>query len=290
MLADTLARQMLFCTVRITNTSPLGTSTGTGFHFNASLDGTVSIPLIITNRHVVENATSLRFEVLHGNADLTVPKLGTRTDVTVDVDLASLPWVAHPDPQIDVVAIPARGILNTVLPASGSQPFYRSLGPNLYPSAAAEADLDAIEELTFVGYPNGWADDVHHTPIFRRAITATPLALPFGGKPTFLLDGSVFGGSSGSPVFVYNRNGYTAEGSYHVGASRLLLVGIVSATMVRQDLLPLEVSTAPHTRVAREMNLGVAYSWKSIEETVEATCLFHNIERRNVAPSTVEVS
>jgi hypothetical protein len=37
---------------------------------------------------------------------------------------------------------------------------------------------------------------------FRRGMTATPPQLDYCGRPTFLIDASVFGGSSGSPVFL----------------------------------------------------------------------------------------
>ena len=54
-------------------------------------------------------------------------------------------------------------------------PFVRLLDWNLLPTAQAVTEFDAIEELTFVGYPNGLADPVNHIPIARQAITATPL-------------------------------------------------------------------------------------------------------------------
>lgn len=272
---------MLFCTVRITNTSPAGVSTGTGFFFDAGVgddDPHVFAPLVITNKHVVEGATDLKFGMLHSNADGTGPILGNRTDVHMSVDRNSPPWVGHPDPEVDVVALMGTP-LYAALRNIGIEAFTRVLGADLFPTPEVEKDIDAIEELTFVGYPNGQADDFHHTPIVRRAITATPLALPFGGKPTFLLDGSVFGGSSGSPVFVYDKFGY-ASGDSFLLSPRLLLVGIVSATMLRPEVFELQVNSAPHVQIARNLNLGIAYSWKSIDETVEFFCATHGIARR----------
>ena len=61
--------------------------------------------------------------------------------------------------------------------------------------------LEAIEEVVLIGYPAGIRDPAHLTPIARKGITATPPAWDYGGRPTFLVDASVFHGSSGSPVF-----------------------------------------------------------------------------------------
>jgi hypothetical protein len=125
-----------------------------------------------------------------------------------------------------------------------------------------------LEEVTFIGYPNGWADEAHHTPIVRRGITATPMSLNFSAKPVYLVDGSVFGGSSGSPVFLFNEGSYPNGAGGIVLGTRLQLVGIMAATMVRNSQLPLSVSTQPHVKVAQEMNLGVAFNWQAIEETI----------------------
>ena len=46
-------------------------------------------------------------------------------------------------------------------------------------------------------------DQVNLIPITRTGMTATPLQLDYDGRPSFLIDASVFPGSSGSPVFVY---------------------------------------------------------------------------------------
>jgi hypothetical protein len=135
------------------------------------------------------------------------------------------------------------------------------------PSDATVENFDALEELVFVGYPNGHADPVHHTPIMRNAITATPLALPFGGEPTFLLDGSVFGGSSGSPVFILNWGSWTGHEGLMLG-NRIHLVGIVGSTLVRDSDIPVQVATAPFIKLSKELNLGVAYSSKAIAETI----------------------
>lgn len=79
MKADTLAKQILFSTVRITNAllGAQGTSVGTGFLFNAAPStADPIIPLLITNKHVVDSAAELRLDFLVENADSSGPELG----------------------------------------------------------------------------------------------------------------------------------------------------------------------------------------------------------------------
>ena len=124
-----------------------------------------------------------------------------------------------------------------------------------------------IDELTFIGYPDGWMDDVHGTPIVRQAITATPLMLQFEGEPTFLVDGSVFSGSSGSPVFILNRGSWTGPQGLVLG-DRILLVGIISDTGLRNTDIPVQVAKKPFVRISEELDLGSAFSAEAIAETV----------------------
>jgi V8-like Glu-specific endopeptidase len=79
--------------------------------------------------------------------------------------------------------------------------FYMKTSTNLIPFPSTSDDLDAIERIIFVGYPNGMYDRKNYTPILRQGITATPFHLDYDGLPAFLIDASVFPGSSGSPVY-----------------------------------------------------------------------------------------
>lgn len=65
-------------------------------------------------------------------------------------------------------------------------------------------DIEAInfmDDVYFVGYPTGLIDKENLTPLMRRCSFATLYENDFGGEPFFVIDGSVFPGSSGSPVF-----------------------------------------------------------------------------------------
>ena len=269
MNVDTLAKQLLFSTVRITNTELNGdVSTGTGFLFNGgtSLEPSETVAMVISNKHVIGNAARLEFDFLARNASNTGPDLSVppRKFSVGGADAQKV--IGHPDPDVDIALMP----LNEMVLAMDEQdrPFLLLLNWWHLPSAATLEKLDVIEELTFIGYPDGWMDEVHGTPIVRQAITATPLMLPFDGEPTFLVDGSVFAGSSGSPVFILNRGSWVSPTEGVVLGDRILLVGIISDTGVRESDIPVQVAKKPFVRISEELDLGFAFTAQAIAETV----------------------
>jgi len=95
-------------------------------------------------------------------------------------------------------------------------------------------DFDAIEDIVFLWYPNDIGDDINNLPVTRRGITATPFAVDFCGEKQFLIDASVFPGSSGSPVFIYKSESYSTRSGGLVVGSQLDIVGIVSPVFYRR--------------------------------------------------------
>ena len=220
------------------------------------------LPFIVTNKHVVEGATNLILNFIACKDGTNEPALGTVEDYTINDPAAA--WVGHPDEDVDVAVLPAAGILDAI----HDRICIRAIPTTQMPSEGDGIYIDVVEEITFIGYPNGHRDPAHLTPIVRRGISATPIELPFGGKPAFLVDGSVFAGSSGSPVFLLNEGFYRAGPSEVAAGNRLVLVGVVAATVLRETLLPVVVGHGPHVRLAQELNLGVVYNWHAIEQTL----------------------
>ncbi|MGW4222740.1 trypsin-like peptidase domain-containing protein [Streptomyces bauhiniae] len=275
MNVDTPGRQLLFSTVRITNVLNSGISTtGTGFLLFADLaeEGSYSA-LLVTNKHVVANSSRLAANFIRRRSDADKPDLGQGAEVTLDPN----GWVGHPDPSVDVAVVP----VSSVFQQHGHLLFTRALPMSLLATEVPSLYTDAIEEITFIGYPDGRHDPKHLTPIVRRGITATPLDLDMGGNPAFLVDGSVFGGSSGSPVFLLNEGSYRSAKGLTIG-TRIALVGIIAQTWVRGDALPIQVA-APHVKIAKELNLGVAFNSRAIKETVEAYAAAAGLTLRNTA-------
>jgi hypothetical protein len=270
-MEPTLGRKLLFTTLRLVNHGTHGSSVGTGFIFDGARSDGRSALVVVTNKHVLEHADVLEVSFIAKHATDDVPLLGQL--VTVRIGDIGAAWTGHPDPDVDVAAFP----FGPLLPQLSSPVFFRSLSSEIMPPLAGDSGLDAIEEVTFVGYPNGHFDTAHGTPLVRRGITATPLDLPFGGKPVFLVNGSVFGGSSGSPISLF-ESGSFAGGMIRT-EGRVVLLGIIAATVQRETLHPLVASRPPHVRIAQELNLGIAYNWRAIEETLEALFARHGETR-----------
>ncbi|TYR55878.1 MULTISPECIES: trypsin-like peptidase domain-containing protein [Streptomyces] len=263
MNVNTPGRQLLFSTVRLDNVTASGAvSTGTGFILLADLENGRMCPLLVTNKHVVAHAARLSAHFIVRKPDIDEPNLGQGAEVALPPN----GYFGHPNPRVDIAVVP----LASVLQQFGAQLFMRALPLSLLATEVANLYVDAIEEITFIGYPNGHRDPKHLTPIIRRGITATPLDLDMGGDPAFLVDGSVFGGSSGSPVFLFNEGSYRASDNGLTIGTRIVLIGIVSATMVRHAQLPIEAANAEHVKIAQELNLGVVFNARAIKETIEA--------------------
>lgn len=134
--------------------------------------------------------------------------------------------------------------------------------------------LDALEDVVFIGYPNGIWDTQNYLPIIRRGITATPIMIDFQNAPQFLVDASVFPGSSGSPVFLYNTGTYQQKNGATVVGSRVLFLGVIASVFYREDTGRIEMMAVPTAAVPvavfqQMINLGVVFKARTILEVVE---------------------
>lgn len=75
---------------------------------------------------------------------------------------------------------------------------YRAFSPQHLLSSLDQVEVGS--SLLIVGFPLGFHDDLHHTPVVRHAIIASSFGLRFQGEGFFLTDGRTHRGSSGSPV------------------------------------------------------------------------------------------
>src|SRR5208283_3338677 len=141
-------------------------------------------------------------------------------------------WVHHPDPKVDLCALPLADAFNQV------KPFYRTIDPSLIPSQAQLDELSAVEEILMVGYPNGLWDAVNNYPLIRRGITASHPAVDFDvdGAAATVIDAACFPGSSGSPVLLHNAGAYGDKRGNAVVGSRTMLLGVLfSGPLMQAD-------------------------------------------------------
>ncbi|HZK96398.1 MAG TPA: serine protease [Prolixibacteraceae bacterium] len=223
------SEQLTYSTVRIECEYNDGTrGTGTGFFFQFLKDEVSDryIPVVITNKHVINGATKGRLIFTKANAN-NEPIDTQHFQVYID-NFESF-WRKHPATDVDLCAMPIAPFL-TEASNRGEKLFYISLDKSLIPSDQQLSDFSALEEILMVGYPNGIWDHVNNKPILRKGITATHPNFDYCGKKEIMIDAACFPGSSGSPVFVFNEGGYRDKrGNTFMGGSRIILLGILYA-------------------------------------------------------------
>lgn len=222
-----IGTQLLYTTVPIyAHNSDKSLSTGTGFLFSVRESETESIPLLITNYHVLKDA-------MLGFVELHIGEKGFPTDKTIRVQFDKSIIDGNKLGKLDLIAVPLAGTFND-FQNRNIEIFFRTVDQNMVPTKGQEDKLSAIENITFIGYPSGLYDEKNKISIIRQGITATPIWNDFKGEEVFLIDAGVFPGSSGSPVFIYNQGTYPVKDGIALG-SRLIFVGVLSKTMLRDN-------------------------------------------------------
>lgn len=270
MLPQSLFEKLIFTTVRIETLLYNGSkSTGTGFIFSYVKDEKNYL-FLVTNKHVIKDAKTGFLEF--NNAKEDEVELGNKHTITIEN--FEYQWFDHPDKDIDIAILPFGPILHE-FKKNGIDLFYRHIPSFLIPSKDDWQELDAIEDIIFVGYPNGLYDKKHLLPIVRKGVTATPASINFEGNPVFIIDASIFPGSSGSPVFICNIGSFVKKGTYRLSAgTRLMFLGLISSVFIRQDINSLEVISIPTkdipvVKTSQMIDLGIVFKSTCLLEVVE---------------------
>lgn len=194
----------------------------------------------------------------------------------VSIKFTQNAFKGHDSKDVDVSVMNVGASLDKLI-ATGTPAFAKGIDfPTYVPNAFELSDvISPIQEVLVIGYPNGLWDPATLTPIARRGITATPCTLPFRGGPKFLIDSSIFGGSSGSPVFAYSSGNQTGrDGKVYVGPWARLL-GIVSGVMFLQEhgeVVEREIPTTTKQLAAQTqyLDLGVVFNHHTIKECMDS--------------------
>jgi hypothetical protein len=253
-MADlTIAERLLYSTVKLT-ASQRGAEigTGTGFFVSFIVSPEIRAPCIITNKHVIADSDRIT-AVCHTAND------GKPSGRFVRCNLLTAHAVFHPDPNVDLCAIPFAEILEKA-DSAGTPLYCVNLTLDLVPDDGEWSSFDAIEDVLMVGCPNGISDETNNMPLVRRGITATSLGKLYNGRPEFLVDMACFPGSSGSPVFLYNPTGFMdrSTNQYMVGQGRIKLVGVLYAGPEITNTGQVILAKSPRFEVATMMHLGIA--------------------------------
>lgn len=242
---------------------------GTGFLYNFRSSNNTSVPSLVTNRHVLENAQDIKLKFNPTGEDKKVDLNHKNSQIEIIMtEMQNNRWYGHPNLNIDLAFVPLSKALNDVHKELKNTPYMLYLAREHFPNPIEWTKLTALEPIVIVGYPTGIWDPINIMPIFRRGVTATHPKMNFMGKPEFLVDAAVFLGSSGSPVFLYEPRTIYLGQELNMGKDRPRLVGILSMVYhYQQDgemksiPIPTLKKKIPFTNIPN--NLGIAI--RSIE-------------------------
>lgn len=273
MQVNTVAEQLFFTTIRIDTDSPDGgRGAGTGFFFQHKVDGLDTL-FIVTNKHVVlgQKGGCLTFLKMQDRR----PIIGDGFNLNFNEHEWSGLWFGHPDPEIDIAICALSPLLDFMRASHGVIPFLCPVNSIQIADESHHDQIDAMESVTFMGYPNGIWDSKNLIPVMRQGTTATPFEIDFEGTPRFLIDASVFGGSSGSPVFLWNQGEWIEKGVGVRYGTRLLFLGVVAAVFFRTHLneiiaVPIPTQAKPMAQQQEMIDLGIVFKARTVLETVTA--------------------
>lgn len=264
-----LSSQTLFSTAQIvTHNSDGSDSKGTAFFFHFKVDEQRSVPVLITNKHVIEGSVLGTFYAHESVLDANNQSTPASTSFPVVLPNFEQLWTGHPG-DIDLCAMPFEPLRQQAA-AAGKNIFYIPFEENLLPSQAQLENLAAMEEVIMVGYPIGLWDSVNNLPLLRRGITASHPAADFSGKPWGLIDIAAFPGSSGSPVLILNQGSYTIPTGIAIG-SRLIFLGVLFAGPQHQadgsiQIVDIPTRQVPIARTSLPAHLGYYIKAREILE------------------------
>lgn len=251
-----LSELLTYSTVLITCKLPEPNKycTGTGFIMNLCIHNSQCIPVIITNKHVIENSVSCEFTFCKRNSDNTP---NNNEHITCQGGNAN-EWFMHPNADIDLCCLPIGALINNSVHDGKPLIYYTALDTSLLPSQDDINNFSALEDVIMIGYPKGLSDNYNNKPILRKGITATHIKNDYQGRKEFLIDMACFPGSSGSPVFILNEGAYSSGNSIIMG-SRIKFVGILYAGpqfTANGEIKFSEIPSIPRIVTDIPMNLG----------------------------------
>lgn len=261
MKPTSISEKMMFNTVRLESNDG---SSGTGFFYNFDINGK-TIPVIVTNKHVINNNPNATM-TFHLHLDDEIGEKAKSFQLTLTTD-----WIFHSTK--DLCFCFANPAFEHVKKQTGKSVFYIAIDESIQPTQNTLEELSAIEELVMVGYPIGLWDKQNNFPIFRKGYTASHPALDFNEPGIGLIDMACFPGSSGSPIYILNEGGFKdKKGNLKWGNSRIIFLGIlfsgpiydIAGNLVVKNIPTSKQIIEPHTNVMA--NLGYYIKSKELLE------------------------
>lgn len=232
-------------------------STGTGFFMKFVDNKSSFVPAIITNKHVLEGAK-------RGFLYLTLSNGKGRPLYNgyykFEITNFEQPWLNHPDPAIDLCAMPINALVND-LTAKQLKPYITFLEFSNIPTQEDIDDMIGMENVVMIGYPNGLWDERHNQPVLRSGVLASHYRFDWNNKPEFLIDLACVPGSSGSPVLIVDMGQVNTRKGLNIGSTRVKFLGVLYAGPVLTangavEVVPVPTNHNLNVKTQIPINLG----------------------------------
>ena len=218
---------MAISTVQLIATMSTSTFFGTGFYYRVPhpTDPSKYQIVIMTNKHVLDGKDNLI--IMCPVSDNGKPSPGNYETLTIPQPFNIA--YKHPSNDVDLCAVPITQLLESAK-ARGRAILYAPYSDSLLADDKCYDDLRQLDTAVMIGYPSALKDNINHQPIFRTGTFATNPSLNFQGRQEFVLDIPNYGGSSGSPVVLFDEGKYWKHEGFNNAAmvmgARFKLLGV----------------------------------------------------------------
>ena len=219
---------------------------------------------LVTNKHVLSGLTA---PVIRANPVGSDPAADLPLSL---VDAVGAPlWVGHPDPEVDVV------VTGIGLELMRGQGFDVAFIPDSHAFTLSRMQSEGVSEgdaLFLFGFPMALVFGPRSSAVVRGGTLAQVQAAYEGYAKSYIVDGYVFPGNSGGPVFNKPEN-ISISGTQSVASANL--IGIVSSYLPYRDVA-ISAQTG-RERIVFEENSGLVnvFPVDSIEQTIDAWAVLH---------------
>lgn len=235
---------------------------GTGFIFSFRVDSTRNFPVIVTNKHVIQNGFAFNLSFTRKGTQNS-PLFGMFDKITIPA--RDVKWTSHPK-NLDIAITPLMPILAR-LPKGRDGYVYHEILEGDIPSQNELVELKGVEDILMIGYPIGIWDAQNNMPITRKGITATHPILNYQNRPEFVIDAACFPGSSGSPVLIVNEGTYSTRNGVRMGRRRLFMGVLYAGPNYQPDgeikIIEIPTSTRMDAITIFKIPLNLGYVIKS---------------------------
>lgn len=192
---------------------------GTGFFCVLAGDDDGSVLGLITNKHVIKDATSVKLLLTVGSGEISHHQ-------SIELPVTTQTIFLHTNENLDVCAINISRINNNFL-AQNLEIKHAFVSKEIIATKEFFEEILPLEEITMIGYPIGIMDAHNNAAVARRGVIASNPAHNYEGRPEFLIDMSCMPGSSGSPVYLANPGTYSKKDGSLIPGGRLRLLGLL---------------------------------------------------------------